>query len=319
MKIASNGIQIHVKNQGNGMLPIVFLHYWGGSSRTWDDVIAALPARYRTIAPDLRGWGDSDAPAAGYALADFADDAEQMIAALNLQRFVLVGHSMGGKIAQLLASRRPQGLAGLVLVAPSPPVPLALPPEVRAAMEGAYLSRESVGMAIDQMLTAKTLSPKHREQVIEDSLRGALQAKLAWPQATSLEDLTHDVAVIEVPTIVIAGELDRIDGIAILEAELLTRVPHAVMHVLPGTGHLSPLESPAEVAGIIREFVDGLERASGEAITVTLLMNVKEGFAEEFVSGLPATIRETSSSPGARSVRAFRSAENTHAILFVEE
>jgi pimeloyl-ACP methyl ester carboxylesterase/quinol monooxygenase YgiN len=319
MKIASNGIQIHIKDQGNGTLPIVFLHYWGGSSRTWDDVIAALPAGYRTIAPDLRGWGDSDAPSAGYALADFADDAEQMIAALNLQRFVLVGHSMGGKIAQLLASRRPQGLAGLVLVAPSPPVPLALPPEVRAAMEGAYLSRESVGMAIDQMLTAKTLSPKHREQVIEDSLRGAPQAKLAWPQATSLEDITHDVAAIEVPTIVIAGELDRIDGIAILEAELLTRVPHAVMHVLPGTGHLSPLESPAEIAGIIREFVDGLERASGEAITVTLLMNVKEGLAEEFVSGLPATIRETSSSPGAQSVRAFRSAENTHAILFVEE
>jgi pimeloyl-ACP methyl ester carboxylesterase/quinol monooxygenase YgiN len=305
MKIASNGIQIQVKDHGDGALPIVFLHYWGGSSRTWDDVIAALPAGYRTIAPDLRGWGDSDAPATGYALADFADDAEQMIAALNLQRFVLVGHSMGGKIAQLLASRRPQGLAGLVLVAPSPPVPLALPPEVRAAMEGAYLSRESVGMAIDQMLTAKTLSPKHREQVIEDSLRGAPQAKLAWPQATSLEDITHDVAAI--------------DGIAILEAELLTRVPRAVMHVLPGTGHLSPLESPTEIAGIIREFVDGLERASGEAITVTLLMNVKEGLAEEFVSGLPATIRETSSSPGAQSVRAFRSAENTHAILFVEE
>jgi pimeloyl-ACP methyl ester carboxylesterase len=185
-----------------------------------------------------------------------------------LDRFVLVGHSMGGKIAQLLASRRPRGLAGLVLVAPSPPLPLALPAEVRAAMEAAYLTRESVGMAIDQMLTAKPLSPRHREQVIEDSLRGALQAKLAWPQSTSLEDITLDVAAIDVPTIVIAGELDRIDGTAILEAELLTRVPHAVMRVLPGTGHLSPLESPPEVAGIIRGFVDGLERPSGEAITV---------------------------------------------------
>src|SRR5476649_734535 len=138
MKVTSNGIQIHVKDHGNGTLPIVFLHYWGGSSRTWDDVIAALPAEYRTIAPDLRGWGDSDAPATGYALADFANDAQQMIDALDLQQYVLVGHSMGGKIAQLLASRRPRGLAGLVLVAPSPPVPLQLPPEVRVAMEGAY-------------------------------------------------------------------------------------------------------------------------------------------------------------------------------------
>src|SRR5471032_2340757 len=319
MKVTSNGIQIHVKDQGNGTLPVVFLHYWGGSSRTWDDVIAALPAGYRTITPDLRGWGESDAPPAGYALADFADDAQNMIAAMNLHRFVLVGHSMGGKIAQLLASRRPQGLAGLVLVAPSPPVPLELPPEVRAAMEGAYLSRESVGIAIDQMLTSKPLSPKHREQVIEDSLRGALQAKLAWPQSTSLEDITLDVAAIDVPTIVIAGELDRIDGTAILEAELLTRVPHAVMRVLPDTGHLSPLESPVEVAAIISEFVDGLEHASGDAITVTSLMNVKDNFAADFNGGLSALMRETSSSPGVRSVRAFRNAETVNAILFVEE
>jgi pimeloyl-ACP methyl ester carboxylesterase len=267
MKVASNGIQIHVKDRGNGTLPVVFLHYWGGSSRTWDDVIAALPAQYRTVAPDLRGWGDSDAPPTGYALADFADDTQHMIAAMNLNRFVLVGHSMGGKIAQLLASRRPQGLVGLVLIAPSPPVPLALPAEVRAAMEGAYLTRESVGMSIDQMLTAGPLSPKHREQVIEDSLRGAPQAKLAWPQSTSLEDISLDVAAIDVPAIVIAGELDRIDGTAILEAELLTRVRHAVMRVLPGTGHLSPLESPVEVAGIIREFVDGIERAGRGTIT----------------------------------------------------
>ena len=268
MKVASNGIQIHVKDQGNGTLPVVFLHYWGGSSRTWDDVIAALPAEYRTVAPDLRGWGDSDAPAAGYALADFADDAQHVIAALKLDRFVLAGHSMGGKIAQLLASRRPRGLAGLVLVAPSPPGPLAMPAEVRSAMEGAYLTRESVGIAIDQMLTAKPLSPKHREQVIEDSLRGALQAKRAWPRSTSQEDITLDVAAIDVPTIVIAGELDRIDGTAILEAELLTRITHAVMRVLPGTGHLSPLESPVAIAGIIREFVDGIERAGRDAVTV---------------------------------------------------
>ena len=92
MNVASNGIQIHVKDQGNGTLPVVFLHYWGGSSRTWDDVIAALTAEYRTIAPDLRGWGDSDAPPTGYALADFADDAQHMIAAMSLNRFVLVGH-----------------------------------------------------------------------------------------------------------------------------------------------------------------------------------------------------------------------------------
>jgi len=314
MKISSNGVQIHVKDHGKGT-PIVFLHYWGGSSRTWDDVIAALSGDYRTIAPDLRGWGDSDAPATGYALADFANDAQQMIDALDLQQYVLVGHSMGGKIAQLLASRRPRGLAGLVLVAPSPPVPLRLPPEVRVAMEGAYVSRESVGMAIEQMLAGKTLSPKHREQVIEDSLRGAPQAKAAWPKATSLEDITREVSAISVPTIVIAGEIDRIDSIATLKAELLPLVPQAVLQVVPGTGHLSPLESPLEVAGLIGRFVERLELA----VTVTLRITVKDDLTDEFVAGLPALIREVSSLPGARSVRALRHTESENTILFVEE
>jgi len=258
MKLAVNGIEIDVKDQGEGALALVFLHYWGGSSRTWDAVIAALPTRYRKVAADLRGWGESDAPAFGYALADFADDVQQMIAALGLREYVLVGHSMGGKIAQVLASRRPAGLIGLALVAPATPTPLALPPDARAGMKAAYLSRESIGGALDHMLTAKPLTEAQREQVIADSLRGAPQARDAWPNATSLEDISHLVGAINVPVTVIAGELDRVDTVDILKAELLSRISQAKMKVLPGTGHLSPLESPAEVAATIAEFVQSL-------------------------------------------------------------
>jgi pimeloyl-ACP methyl ester carboxylesterase len=254
MKIASNGIRIHVEERGSGDFALVFLHYWGGSSRTWGKVIAALPKSYRTFAMDHRGWGESDAPASGYGLADLADDAQGVIEALELNRYVLIGHSMGGKVAQLMASRCPNGLAGLVLVAPSPPQPMATTPEAREVMARVYATRESIGAAIDQVLTAKALSPKDREQVIEDSLRGAPQAKAAWPRSTSLEDITRDVAAIDVPTVVIAGELDRVDSVDLLKAELLSRVPQAVLHVLPGTGHLSPLEAPQELGGLIGAF-----------------------------------------------------------------
>ena len=258
MFIASNGIRINVKEQGSGSPALVFLHYWGGSSRTWDGVIAALPAKYHTVAPDLRGWGDSEAPESGYALADFANDAAEVIAALDLQNYILIGHSMGGKIAQLFASRQPRGLVGLVLVAPSPPVPLTLPDEIRAQMFGAYESPESVGMSIDHMLAGKPLSTAHREQVIADSLRGAPQAKNAWPAYTSREDITKNVVLITVPTIVIAGEIDRVDSVELHKAELLSRIPQAVLHILPETGHLSPLEAPNEIARLINEFASGL-------------------------------------------------------------
>lgn len=261
MKIDSNGVLIHVRERGvghAGLPALVFLHYWGGSSRTWDEVIAALPDGYRTIAPDHRGWGDSDKPATNYGLDDLADDAQRVVERLDLQRFVLIGHSMGGKVAQLLAARRPQGLAGLVLVAPSPPVPLNLPPDALAAMESAYVSQASVEAAIDGMLSAKRLAAASRQRVIEDSLRGSPEAKAAWPRYASQEDISREVASIEVPTTVISGELDRVDSVATLRDELLPRIPQARMHVLPETGHLSPLESPDQVAALIHAFIGNI-------------------------------------------------------------
>jgi pimeloyl-ACP methyl ester carboxylesterase len=264
MKISSNGIALHVEERGSGDLPLVFMHYYGGSSRTWKHVVARLAPGFRTVAIDHRGWGESDAPAAGYGLADLAADAEGVIAALDLRRYVLVGHSMGGKVAQLMASRRPAGLAGLVLVAPSPPSPMVMPAQARAMMAGAYASRGAVEAAIDTMLTAKPLSTQDREQVIEDSLRGAPQAKAAWPRSTSLEDIAAQAGDITVPTLVIAGALDRVDPPIRLQAELLPRIPQAVMRVLPDTGHLSMLESPDAVAALIADFAGSLSGRLGD-------------------------------------------------------
>jgi pimeloyl-ACP methyl ester carboxylesterase len=258
MKVASNGSAIHVEEQGDGDLSLVFLHYWGGSSRTWKHVTGKLAPTFRTVAIDHRGWGESEAPADGYALANLTADAEGVISALNLKRYVLVGHSMGGKVAQLMASRRPAGLAGLILVAPSPPQPMAMPAQAREMMAGAYVSRETVEATIDNVLTSKPLSAEDREQVIADSLRGAPPAKVAWPRATSLEDITAQVGAINVPTIIIVGELDRIDSPELLKAELLSRVPQAVMHVLPGTGHLSMLESADALVPFIEQFCNSL-------------------------------------------------------------
>ncbi|MGV7241074.1 alpha/beta fold hydrolase [Caballeronia sp. M23-90] len=267
MEIKSNGTRIHVTQRGSGELALVFLHYYGGSSRTWDGVASELSDRYRTVATDHRGWGDSEAPADGYGIADLAADAEGVIDALGLQRYVLVGHSMGGKVAQLIASRRPNGLEGLVLVSPSPPSPVLLSDEQRATLAGAYQSRESVEFVIDNVLTARSLDAARREQVIEDSLRGAPQAKAAWPNVAMREDITAAMASIDAPTMVISGELDQVDPVATLQAQLLPRIPHAAMHVLPGTGHLSPLEAPAEVAQLIARFVAAIE---GESVVLAL-------------------------------------------------
>ncbi|MEK6347228.1 MAG: alpha/beta fold hydrolase [Burkholderia sp.] len=259
MHIQHHDTRLHVRDSGTGELALVFLHYWGGSSRTWDGVAGPLRARCRTVAIDQRGWGDSDAPAGGYAMADLARDALAVIESLGLARYVLVGHSMGGKVAQQLAAWRPRGLAGVVLVAPSPPTPMAVPAEARAAMAAAYDSRESVEQVLDAVLTATPLPAAPREQAIADSLRGAPPAKLAWPGAGMLEDIAGEVGAIEVPVRVIAGERDQVERVEVLQRELLPRIPGAGLEVLPAVGHLLPLEAPEALVERIGAFLDALE------------------------------------------------------------
>ena len=247
MNITSNGICLHVSDRGQGSLSVVLLHGWGCSTRTWDHVIAALPPGYRTVAIDQRGWGSSEHPTGGYSLAELADDTQGAIKALGLEHYILVGHSMGGKTAQLLASRRPKGLVGLILVAPAPPSPLNIPEEISTAMAGPNV-REFVTKAVEQMLTHKSLSREDSELLIADALRGSPAARAAWGRETSLENITEAVGRIDVPTLVISGEYDRIDRVEDLKRELLPRIPGAVLEVLPDVGHLSLLEAPKEIA-----------------------------------------------------------------------
>ncbi len=254
MMIGPNAVELHVQQRGAGAPALVFLHYWGGSSRTWRHVVEALAPEFRTVAVDHRGWGRSHAPASGYALADMADDALAVIGTLDLERYILVGHSMGGKISQLIASRQPRGLIGLALVAPAPPCPLGLPLDVRREMVRAYDSRDSIMATIEQVLAPDGLDPEDLEIVITDSLAGAAAAKEAWPLVTSQEDITAAVAQIDVPVIVISGEHDRVDPPEVLRRELLPRIPQARLFVLPNIGHLSPLEAPDDVAHLVRDF-----------------------------------------------------------------
>lgn len=258
MKISSNGIQINIEDRGRGELVLVFLHYWGGSSRTWGEVIDRLKDQHRSIALDHRGWGHSDAPDHGYDLSDLADDAQGVIGALELKRYVVTGHSMGGKVAQLLASRRPTGLVGLVLVAPSPPSPTVLSNDQREQILHVYDSRESVAYARDHVLTALPLTEAQKARVIEDSLRGSPGAMQAWPTRAMPEDIRPAARLINVPTLVLSGEHDQLDPTSRLREELLPCIADARLQVLPRAGHLPMLETPDAVAQAIAEFVSHL-------------------------------------------------------------
>jgi pimeloyl-ACP methyl ester carboxylesterase len=246
---------LHVREKGSRGPTLVFLHYYGGSSRTWTPMIDALPANTHTVALDLRGWGQSEKPEDGYTLAAIADDVEALIEAKGLTDFVLVGHSMGGKVSQLLASRNPPGLRGLVLVAPATPTPLFLPAEVLSGFANVYDTRESIEGALANMLVSRPLPDDLHEQVIADSLAGSAGAKTGWPRVMSQEDISGELSGIRVPVLVVAGGADKVDPVDAHQRELLPRLADVEFHVLPGVGHLVPLQAPVEVAEVVSAFL----------------------------------------------------------------
>lgn len=256
MKYAIGNLSLNVEEQGAGEPTLVFLHYWGGSLRTWSNVVSSLKDSFRCVAYDIRGWGKSDA-ATSYTVSDMAAEAASLIQALGLKKYILVGHSMGGKVAQLLASQKPAGLAGLILVAPAPPTPVRFPDEIRQQQIHAYDNRESVIQTLD-FLSARTPSPEILEQVVEDSLGASREAVLAWPTGALLEDISTEVPKITVPTLILAGEMDQLDSVEQHRREVLARIPNARLEIVTGSGHLVPIDEPEQLALAIAQFVTSI-------------------------------------------------------------
>jgi 3-oxoadipate enol-lactonase len=148
VRVKAGELTFNVVDSGAGEPALIFLHYWGGSARTWRAVISHLSGEFRCVAYDQRGWGTSDAPQDGYSIRDLSDDTTRIIQALNIDRYVLIGHSMGGKVVQLVASQRPCGLKGAILVAPAPPTPQDIPESARQQQLHAYDNRENAIQAV---------------------------------------------------------------------------------------------------------------------------------------------------------------------------
>ncbi len=245
--IEIRGAKLTVKDTGAGDPALLFLHYWGGSARTWDAVVARLPESVRSIALNQRGWGGSVAVDDRYDLEALADDVLAVTKALAVRRFVIVGHSMGGKVAQVLAGRQPAGLEGLVLVAPAPPTPMQMPEEVRAGMLASYQSREGVQQALG-VLAGSLLPHALREQVIDDTLRGEAEAKRAWPDRGMTQDVSAGLQGVTLPVNVLIGGYDQVEREAVLRPAVSRVLPQATFTIVPEVGHLLPLEAPEAVA-----------------------------------------------------------------------
>ncbi|MEU7427987.1 alpha/beta hydrolase [Streptomyces sp. NPDC040750] len=233
---------------------LVFLHYWGGSARTWDLVVDRLPGR-DVLTVDFRGWSRSSALPGPYTLGQLADDTLAVLADAGVTDYVLVGHSMGGKVAQMVAATGPTGLRGIVLVGSGPAKPAAqITPEYQEALSHAYDSAESVVGARDHILTATELPAPVKARIVTDSRTVTEAARAEWPLRGIAQDITEHTRRVSVPALVVAGENDQVEPADVLRDNLVPYLSQVDFVVVPHTGHLIPLEAPADLVDAITVF-----------------------------------------------------------------
>jgi pimeloyl-ACP methyl ester carboxylesterase len=252
----AGGPRLHYAELGKADAPpILLLHGWPDSWFSWSRVLAHLPPRYRALAVDQRGFGDSDRPESGYAIDDLASDAVAFLDAMGIARAAVVGHSMGTLVARRVAQIRPDRVARLVLMGSAW---IANNAVIREARAGLRELPDPVPREFAHQFQASTVHapvpPEFFERLVDESLklpgrlwRAVLDGILAF------ED-TERLAGISAPTLLIWGEHDALfprDD----QLRLARVIPKARLTIYPDTGHSPNWERPAEVAADLDAFL----------------------------------------------------------------
>ena len=224
----SGGIELYYEDHGSGQ-PVVLIHGYPLSGASWERQLPALlKAGYRVITYDRRGFGKSSQPATGYNYDTFTEDLHQLVTQLKLRDFTLVGFSMGGgEVARYLGKYGSNGVSKAVIISGVPPYllktadnPEALDGEVFAGIEKAVAADRYAffsGFFQNFYNTDQFLGKRVSEQAIEASWNVAAGASAIASLACVAAwhtDFREDLARIDVPTLVIQGDADRILPIA---------------------------------------------------------------------------------------------------------
>lgn len=266
-------VRLEVADAGTGGRPVLLVHGFTANRDEVSDVLGLLAERgWHAVAPDLRGHGGSDHPteAEAYSFEILAADVVGLADALGFDRFALVGHSMGGGVAQFVALEHPERLTGLVLAS------TFHGPVKGISMELVELGRwvvRSAGMAgLAQALAARRADDPDSVAAVErlqearpgygehTRLRLESTSPDMWmamaPQFVQQADRLERLARLDVPTAVIVGELDA----TMLDdcRRLAATIPGAELTVIPDAGHVPQLENPEAWQKALLGFLEGL-------------------------------------------------------------
>lgn len=264
--VHTNDIELYYETQGAGT-PLVLLAGLGYPGWQWHKLAPLLAPHYQVITPDNRGVGQSSKPPGPYTASLLAADTVGLLDALAIEQAVILGHSMGGFVAQALALEYPQRVRKLILAATNFGGPRHVPitPAAMAVLTDTTVdpvTRFRNGLTVS---TAPDFADRQPE-VIAEWLAwrlanpidvGGYQAQLAIGLGLLREEacFEHRLAAITAPTLILFGAHDAVVPPA--NADLLAqRIAHSRVHILPDAGHFFPLETPEEAARVIARFVE---------------------------------------------------------------
>jgi len=259
MKAKVNGIEVYYELHGKEGAPWLTLsHSLACSVRMWDEQIASFKDRFRILAYDTRGHGQSAAPAGDYTLEQLADDLKGLLDHLKIAKTHYCGLSMGGMIGQTFALKYPGILQTLVLADTSS----RIPPEAGPAWEERIKVAQTQGMqplvqpTLERWFTApyRSAHPETMQRVGKLIASTPVAGYVGCCRAIPKLNLTARLKEIKVPIQIIVGADDQGTPVAMSQA-IHDNAPGSRLDILPSAAHLSNIEQPQAFDRALGEFL----------------------------------------------------------------
>ncbi|MFF8904587.1 alpha/beta fold hydrolase [Streptomyces olivaceoviridis] len=255
---------------GDGAHKVFAVHGWFADRSAYAAVLPDLDrASFSYALVDLRGYGEARDATGSYTTAEAAVDLVELADRLGWDRFSVVGHSMGGAVAQRLLAVAPHRLRRIAGVSPVPASGMPLAGEQAALFTDAAHRAENRRAIIDVTTGGRRPAAWLDRMVARSLERSDPKAFRAWLESWAGEDFTADVVGSEVPALAVAGALDPALSPEVMRQTWLSWYPRAELTVLPGAGHYAMDEAPLDLVRAVEDFLRaddaGDPRAGGAA------------------------------------------------------